>query len=458
MVKQKTTFGLIACIIFLLLPVGFAQTGWQYADEIRSRINAPTFSDKDFNIVDFGAVADGNDCTEAIKNAITAAYEAGGGRVVVPAGQFSSGAIHLKSNVELHLAEGAVIKFSTDPNSYLPTVYTRWEGVECMNYSPMVYAYEQNNIAITGKGTLDAQSSSENWWAWSKIQKADRERLFKYGQEGAPVQERKFGAGAKLRPNMIQFYKCKNILIEGVTIKDSPMWHIHPVLSYNITVKNVKITGYGPNNDGFNPESCKNIIIENCYFDTGDDCIAVKAGRNDDGRRVDVPSEDIIIRNCRMMDGHGGVVIGSEMTGGVRNVFVEDCMMDSPNLERAFRIKTNAVRGGFIENLYVRNIAIGRVHEAVLKINMFYEEGDVGEFAPVIRNINIENVTCGKSEYALYLKGYQRSPIKDVRLKNCVFENIEKSSIIENVEGLVFENVIINGELSEINLAEGDNK
>lgn len=446
--KRKTTFGIIGFIIFLLLPVSLAQTGWQYADEIRSRISVPQFPDKNFNITDYGATADGNDCTEAIKNAITAAYEAGGGRVIVPAGLFSSGAIHLKSNIELHLVEGAVIKFSTDPNSYLPTVYTRWEGVECMNYSPMVYAYEQNNIAITGTGTLNAQSSFDNWWAWSEIQKTDRDRLFKYGQEGMPVQERKFGAGAKLRPNMIQFYKCKNILIEGVTIKDSPMWHIHPVLSQNVTVKNVKVTGYGPNNDGCNPESCKDVIIENCYFDTGDDCIAIKAGRNDDGRRVDVPSEDIIIRNCRMKDGHGGVVIGSEMTGGVRNVFVEDCMMDSPNLERAFRIKTNSIRGGFVENLYVRNVAIGQVREAVLKVNFDYEEGDAGEYTPVVRNINLENITCGRSEYALYLKGYERSAIRDVRLENCVFENIEKSSIIENVENMTMQNVIINGELA----------
>jgi polygalacturonase len=266
------------------------------------------------------------------------------------------------------------------------------------------------------------------------------------GDTGVPVSQRIFGAGKQLRPNMIQPYKCKNVLIEGVTIKNSPMWHIHPVLSTNVTVRNVRVIGHGPNNDGCNPESSKDVLIEGCYFDTGDDCIAIKAGRNNDGRRVNVPSENIIIRNCQMKDGHGGVVIGSETSGGTRNVFAENCTMDSPNLERVLRIKTNSVRGGTIENIYMRNVKIGQVREAVLKVNFQYGEGDAGDFTPIVRNVNMENVTSQKSRYALSISGYEHSPITGVHLKNCIFDNVEKSNILIGVENLVMDNVKINGE------------
>jgi polygalacturonase len=424
-----------------------ASAGWVQVPEILSRIKAPQFPDKDFNITEYGAVGDGQtDCTEAFKKAISAANKAGGGRVVVPAGSFFSGPIHLKSNVNLHVSQGATILFSTEPNDYLPPVYTRWEGVECMNYSPLVYAYEQENIAITGEGTLDGQGSKGGWWPWSKMQREDSDRLLEYGRLGTPVEQRIFAEGSKLRPNMIEPYKCKNILIEGVTIKEGPFWHIHPVLSQNITVRNVKVIGHGPNNDGCNIESCKDVLVKGCFFDTGDDCIPINSGRNNDGRRVNVPSENIIIQDCQMKDGHGGVVIGSMMTGGVRNVFAENCTMDSPNLRRAIRLKTNSVRGGFIENVYVRNITIGQVSEAVLKINFYYEEGDTGSFTPTVRNINLENVTSKKSKYALLLNGYQRSPITDVHLKNCTFDNVAKPNVIGNVKNVVTENVKINGE------------
>lgn len=429
--------------------------GWEQVPEILSRIKAPEFPDREFNITDYSAVGDGQtDCTEAFKKVISAANESGGARVVVPQGEFLTGAIHLKSNVNLYVSKEAVIKFYTDPNKYLPAVFTRWEGVECYNYSPLIYAYEQENIAITGEGTLDGQASEDNWWVWKTTQKNDRDMLFMQGEKGVPVEERLLG-GKLLRPSMIQPYKCKNILIEGVTIKNSPFWHIHPVLSENITVKNVTVIGHGANNDGCNPESSKDVLIKGCFFDTGDDCIAIKSGRNNDGRRLNIPTENIIIQDCRMKDGHGGVVMGSEMSGGVRNVFAENCIMDSPNLDRAIRIKTNAVRGGFVENVYVRNITVGQVKEAVLRINFFYEEGDSGDFTPTVKNINLENITSQKSRYGLYLKGYERSPIIDVTLKNCSFDNVEKDNIISNVKNLVLENVKINNKLMD-NLSETD--
>lgn len=434
------------CLGVLAGPVAPVEAGWEQVQEILGRIAAPQFPDRDFAVTEYGAKGDGQtDCTEAFKKAIEAAHAAGGGRVVVPEGTFFCGPIHLKSGVNLHVSRDAVIRFSVKPAAY-PTVYTRWEGTECMNYSPLVYAYEQENIAITGAGTLDGQAGDDNWWAWKTTQAQDVEALRNQGETGEPVSQRVYGKGHKLRPNMIQPYKCRNILIEGVTIRNSPMWHIHPVLSTNITVRNVKVIGHGPNNDGCNPESCRDVLIEGCYFDTGDDCIAIKSGRNNDGRRVNVPSENIVIRNCQMSDGHGGVVIGSEMTGGARNVFAENCTMDSPNLDRALRIKTNSVRGGTVENVYLRNVTIGQVAEAVLKVNFLYGEGDTGNYVPTVRNIHMENVTSQKSKYAMSIQGYDRSPITGIFLKNCTFANVEKPNVLVGAKELVLENVTINGE------------
>jgi len=451
-VARSLSVAVLFCLILLVGPACRTKTGWQQVPGILSRIDTPQFPDRDFKVTDYGAVADGKtDCTEAFRKAIAAAHKAGGGRVVVPAGTFFTGPIHLKSNVNLHISHGAAVRFSVDPAAYMPAVYTRFEGVECMNYSPLIYAYEQENIAVTGKGTLDGQASdeNENWWRWKRTQADDVKTLYNHGQKGVPVQNRVFGAGKKLRPNMIQPYKCRSVLIEGVTVKNSPMWHIHPVLSANVTVRDVKVIGHGPNNDGCNPESCRDVLIEGCYFDTGDDCIAIKSGRNNDGRRLNVASENIIVRDCQMKDGHGGVVIGSEMSGGARNIFAEDCTMDSPNLDRALRIKTNSVRGGFVENVYMRNVEIGQVAEAVLKINFLYGEGDTGDFTPTVRNVNLKNVTCNKSKYALSINGYERSPITGIHLTNCTFDNVEKPNVLVGVEGLNLENVKINGELAK---------
>ncbi|HOQ05633.1 MAG TPA: glycoside hydrolase family 88 protein [Anaerohalosphaeraceae bacterium] len=414
------------------------EEGWQSVPEILARIQPPTFPERDFVITDYGAVGDGKTvCTEAFRKAIAACHQAGGGRVVVPEGTFLTGPIHLKSGVNLHLKEGAVVRFSSNPADYLPVVFTRFEGTECMNYSPLIYAFEQENIAITGSGVLDGSADEKTWWPWKAAQKTDVQNLVKQGEQGVPVAERVYGEGHYLRPNMVQPYRCKNILIEGVMIRSSPMWHIHPVLSQNITVRNVKVIGHGPNNDGCNPESCRDVLIEGCYFDTGDDCIAIKSGRNNDGRRVNVPSENIIVRNCTMKDGHGGVVLGSEISGSVRNVFVEDCLMDSPNLDRGLRFKTNSVRGGVIERIFMRNVEMRQVREAALKIDFYYEEGDSGPFKPIVRDIFMTNVVCRKSKYPWHIRGYPHSPVQNVVLKGCVFENAEKEGVAEAVESFL---------------------
>ncbi|QQS35305.1 MAG: glycoside hydrolase family 28 protein [Ignavibacteriales bacterium] len=429
---------------------------WVQVEQILNRIKPPQFPERIFNITDFGAKADGEtDCTVAFKSAIAECSKNGGGMVYVPEGIFLTGAIHLKSNVNLHLAENAVIKFSDDKAKYLPLVFSRWEGVECMNYSSLLYAYGQENIAVTGKGILDGQGSVNNWWPWKgkkeggwktgePHQKEGRDKLFKMAEDNIPPEERIMGEGYYLRPNFVHFYKTKNILIEGVTFKDSPMWFINPVLCENISVLGVTVEGLGPNNDGCNPESCKDVLIKDCYFNTGDDCIAIKSGRNNDGRRINVPSENIVIQNCIMKEGHGGVVLGSEISGGVKNVFAENCKMDSPHLERAFRIKTNSVRGGIIENIHVRNIEVGEVSEAVIKINFYYEEGDAGKFIPVVKNISIKNVTAQKSEFAVWIKAYEHSPVKNVLVENCTFNKVKNESVIENVEGLTIRSSKIN--------------
>ena len=440
----------VFCLYVLLGLSGRTEAGWEQVDEILGRIKAPQFPKQDFTITDYGAVADNKrDCTDAFKRAISAAHEAGGGRVIVPPGSFMTGPIHLKSNVNLFVSDGAIINFSLDPNQYMPVVYSRFAGIECMNYSPLIYACEQENIAITGQGILNGQASDENWWRWKRTEAGDVKMLESQGENGVPVEQRLFGAGKQLRPNMIQPYKCRNVLIESVTIRNSPLWHINPVLSTNVIIRNVKVIGHGPNNDGCNPESCSDVLIEGCYFDTGDDCIAIKSGRNNDGRRVNVPSENIVIRNCRMRDGHGAVVLGSETSGGVRNVFAENCTMDSPNLDRALRIKTNSVRGGTVENVYLRNITIGQVAEAVLKVDFLYGEGDTGDFAPTVRNINMENVTSKKSKYALFVTGYERSPATGIYLTNCTFDNVDKPNVLIGAKNLTLTNVKINGQVQE---------
>ncbi len=432
-------------------------SGWSTLPDILKSINPPTFPDRDFLITDFGAKGDGTtDCTDAFRRAIESCSGAGGGRVVVPAGTFLTGAIHLRSNVNLHVSKDATIRFSTDPKKYLPVVYTRWEGVELMNYSPLVYAYGEENIAITGEGTLDGQASAENWWIWKgkkeygwkeglPNQSKARKILFEMGENNVPVEQRIFGEGHYLRPNFFQPYRCKNILVEGVTFKDSPMWFLHPVLSQNITIRGVTVVGLGPNNDGCNPESSKDVLIKETYFDTGDDCIAIKSGRNNEGRRIAVPSENIIVQDCMMKEGHGGVVVGSEMSGGVRNVFAERCTMDSPNLDRALRIKTNSVRGGFVENVYMRDITVGQVADAVILVDFYYEEGDAGAFDPRVRNIDVRNLKSGKSPYALFMKGYERAPIEDLYFENCTFDNVSKPNVIEQTKNVRFVNVKVNG-------------
>ncbi len=431
--------------------------GWARVAGILERIRLPDIPERTFDLAAYGApTADAGDAAESIRQAIRAAHAAGGGRVRVPEGAYRTGPIHLLSNVGLHLEEGATLRFDPDPARYLPLVRTRWEGVELLNYSPLIYAYGQENIAVTGAGTLDGGADCAHWWPWKgraecgwrsgdPQQQAARDRLFAQGEAGAPLAARRYGEGAYLRPAFIQPYACRNVLIEGVRIVNSPMWEINPVRCRSVTVRGVHVSSHGPNNDGCDPESCADVLIEDCTFDCGDDCIALKSGRNADGRRLAAPIQDVVIRNCRMMDGHGGVTIGSEISGGARRIYVERCTMDSPNLDRGLRIKTNSVRGGVIEDVYLRDITIGAVAESVISVDFTYEEGDAGAFPPTVRRIEVERLRSGKSRYAALLRGYARAPIAEVRLADCAFGGVEKAAIVEHVRRLQLENVTVNG-------------
>ena len=435
-----------------------AKAAWDTVPKILDRIKPPKFPKYDVDITKFGAVGDNKtDCTSAIEKAIGVCSAHGGGRVVVPKGEFLTGAITLKSNINLHIGAGATLRFTHDTSKY-PVVFTRYEGTELMNYSSFIYAFEQNNIGITGQGTIDGNAGCDSWWAWvggtrcgpqdkDHTLAKDRNMLHDMAERGVPVNERVFGPGHYLRPQFIQPFRCQNVLIEGVTLLNSPMWQVTPALCKNVTVQGLTIHSAGPNTDGCDPDSSTDVLIKNCTFSTGDDCIAIKSGRNADGRRVHMPSENIVIQGCHMKDGHGGVTLGSEVTGGIRNIFAEDCQMDSPNLQMAIRIKNNAMRGGDIENFYIRNIKVGQVANAGVGIDFYYEEGENGKYTPVVRNVDIRSLSVEKTKYALYLRGFKNAPIEGVRLTDCTFENAASPNVIENIKDLLLRNVRINGKL-----------
>ena len=460
----------------VLLPLGIAAQQWNATlyQQIEQSIQAPQFKNAEYVITKQGAkpTATAAQNQKAIQRAIDRCSKKGGGRVVVPAGQtFLTGAIALKSGVNLVVEEGAVLRFAFQPELY-PVVETSWEGLDCYNLSPCIYAFGQNDIAITGRGTIDGGGSIQTWWPWcgsprygwtegSVSQKLEaRPRLLKNGEDGIPMRdaqgqptaERSFGANDGLRPQLIGLNQCRRVLIEGVTLLDSPFWVIHPLKSEDVTVRGVTINNDGPNGDGCDPESCDRVLIEDCYFNTGDDCIAIKSGRNRDGRERAMPSQNIIIRRCQMKNGHGGVVIGSEISGGCRNVFAHDCTMDSPSLDRVLRIKTNSCRGGVIEDIYVRDIEVGQCGESVLKINLDYEHNEIccrGNY-PTVRRVLMENVTCQKSRYGVQIIGLDEDTyVSDITVRNCRFNGVQQGNTITGkTAGVTFDRLYVNGGLS----------
>lgn len=409
-----------------------------------------------YNVRDYGAAGSGQTKdTEAIRKAIDAAASAGGGTVYFPAGQYLTGSIHLKSNITLYLDAGAVLKFSEDFDDYLPMVQSRWEGTECTNFSPPIYAYRAENIAIVGRGLIDGQGRV--WWDYmrkargqaAEKTKAEPSRWFKLfagNNAGSPSKGRWEQIGNFLRPPMIQPFECRNVRIEGVSLQNPPFWTVNPVYCDNVTVTGISIKNPGdsPNTDGINPDSCRNVHISDCHISVGDDCITIKSGRDEDGRRVGRPCENITVTNCTMLDGHGGVVIGSEMSGGVRKVAISNCIFDGT--ERGIRIKTTRGRGGAIEDIRVSNIVMSNVTRTPFDLNMYYEkvpEEPLSERTPALRNMHFSDITVKGAPVAGFILGLPEMPVENVTFSHINIE-AEKGLSCKDAKNIAFRDVQIN--------------
>lgn len=456
-------------ILMVFFPLIALADGWNEAEyrAIERSIEQPKIAERTVVITKFGAktTASAVQNQQAIHRAIAYLAKQGGGKVVVPAGKWQTGALRLASGIELVVSKDALLQFVFDRSLY-PLVKTSWEGMMCWNYSPCIYSYGADDVVVSGEGTIDGGGSNETWWPMCGKQvfgyvkgmtkeaqvSGSRRRLQQLAEDDVPWDERRFGLGQGLRPQLINFVKGNRVRVSGVTLLHSPFWVIHPLLCKNVTVDSVKIWNEGPNGDGCDPEACENVLIQNTHFHTGDDCIAIKSGRNNDGRMWNKPSRNIIIRNCVMEDGHGGIVIGSEISGGCKNVYAEDCTMDSPHLDRVLRIKTNNCRGGRIENINMRRVKVGQCKEAVVKINLDYEpeEPCYRGFEPEVRDVNVEDVTCRKSAYGVLIVGRDSvENVSDIRLKDCVFNGIgrENVRITGKTRNVKFDNVMMNGSL-----------
>lgn len=456
-------------ILMVFFPLIALADGWNEAEyrAIERSIEQPKIAKRTVVITKFGAktTASAAQNQQAIHRAIAYLAKQGGGKVVVPAGKWQTGALRLASGIELVVSKDALLQFVFDRSLY-PLVKTSWEGMMCWNYSPCIYSYGADDVVVSGEGTIDGGGSNETWWPMCGKQvfgyvkgvtkeaqvSGSRRRLQQLAEDDVPWDERRFGLGQGLRPQLINFVKGNRVRVSGVTLLHSPFWVIHPLLCKNVIVDGVKIWNEGPNGDGCDPEACENVLIQNTHFHTGDDCIAIKSGRNNDGRMWNKPSRNIIIRNCVMEDGHGGIVIGSEISGGCKNVYAEDCTMDSPHLDRVLRIKTNNCRGGRIENINMRRVKVGQCKEAVVKINLDYEpeEPCYRGFEPEVRDVNVEDVTCRKSAYGVLIVGRDSvENVSDIRLKDCVFNGIgrENVRITGKTRNVKFNNVMMNGSL-----------
>lgn len=388
----------------------------------------------------------------ALQTAIDDMYLAGGGTVSLKAGEYlMDGSIFLKSNVNLHLEKGAVLRFSGHPEDYLPVVASRWEGADYFGRSAMIYAGRCENIAITGEGTIDARAE-EGFVQWYKDKKIsarrdrDEEKLRALADKGVPVQERIFGKGTYLRPCCIEFYGCSTVLLEGVTIMNSPFWTIHPLYSNDVIVRKVTVKSSYMNNDGCDPDSSHDILIEDCTFETGDDAIAIKSGKNVDGMKVGVPARNIVIRNCLFATKANGLAIGSEMSGGVENVYLYNIDIPFPRKRGVF-LKSNKDRGGYIRNIYIDNIKIGSPRDAGIKISSDYGGWRGGNAVSDYDNIVMRNITIESVEkHGIYIEGFDTAPIKNVTIENLTIGTAGTPTFVKYGENIRTRNSFINGE------------
>jgi polygalacturonase len=383
-----------------------------------------------YNIVDYGAVGNGTTlCTEAIQKAVDACAEAGGGTVYIPAGKYLSGVIFLKSNVTLRIERGATLLASTD-FEHFPPFKPGWRILsEDTHLSSLITGVDLENISVTGGGKLDGQG--EPWWEalWKdKDAKEGQPKILTYG-----------------RPRVINLYRCRNVRIEGVTIVNSPSWTVHPVGCDNVVVDGISIINPAdsPNTDGINPESCRNVRISNCFIDTGDDCITLKSGKDEEGRLKARPTENVTITNCVMYRGHGAVVIGSEMSGCVRNVVASNIVC--AGTDRAVRIKSTRGRGGIVENIRFNNFVVENVKEPIY-ITSFYTYTDlepVSERTPIFRDIAVSNFTIKNCPYTAKIFGLPEMPVQRLRVTD-VTASTEEGFICNGVEDIELQNVEVN--------------
>lgn len=407
------------------------------------------FPTKDFKITRYGAISGSKvKNTKALSKAIEACHKAGGGRVVVPPGVWLSGPIHLKSNVNLHLEEGAVLNFTDDPSDYLPPVMTSWEGLECYNYSPLIYAYECENIAITGQGILQpAMDTWKKWFARPKAHLDALKQLYVMGATDVPVAERQMAKGENhLRPHLIHFNRCKNILLEDFKIRHSPFWTIHLYMCEGGLVRKLDVMAHGHNNDGVDLEMSRNFLIEDCLFDQGDDAVVIKAGRNRDAWRLDTPCENIVIRNCTIRKGHALLGIGSELSGGIRNIYMHDCKAPG-SVHQLLQIKTNLRRGGFVENIHIENMETGDARRVVaIYSDVMYQWRTIVPTFEIkrtpIKGIYVNNIKTKNADAIYELLGDPELPAREVVIKNVQVGKVNQFlNAVENVIDLTVENV-----------------
>lgn len=381
----------------------------------------------------------------SIQSTLDECAAAGGGTVTIPAGEWHTGRLHLCSHTRLHLEQGATLIFSAVPEDYLPPVFTRWEGMECYNYSPLIYANGGTDIAITGHGRLIG--NGQHWWDWKARQQAAANELCYAQANGIPPEKRIYATRqAALRPSFVQPINCKHVLIEGITVEDGPQWTLHPVYCEDVIIRGVTVRTAGHNTDGLNPDSCRNVLIEHCSFSTGDDCIAVNAGMNEDGWRVGKPCENVLIRHCNMVGGHGAVVIGSAVSGGVRNVYAHDCRV--METMQGIRLKSMRGRGGTVENITFERFRIDRVTNEAIQVNMFYEFSTVvpkSNTPSVFRHITIRDVSGQGNAEGIVLRGLPEQPLEDVSLENITL-TAKKQMTCENVTDLRLEKVSMKSE------------
>lgn len=427
------------------------------------QISAPTFPERNVVLTDFGAVGNGTHlCTEAFAKAIDALSAQGGGHLIVPSGIWFTGPIVLKSNIDLHLEKGAVILFSPDVDLY-PLVETVFEGLDTRRCQSPISGRNLTNVAITGEGAIDGNGHfwrplkkgkvtesqwkstiarggvfkrTDYWFPYPETLKGDTISNMNVPQNLKSEEEwqsvRHF-----LRPVMISLISCKNVWLQGVIFQNSPAWNLHPLMCENVLIEEVLVRNpsYAQNGDGLDLESCKNALIVNSTFDVGDDGICLKSGKDEDGRRRARKCENVIVDGCTVFKGHGGFVVGSEMSGGVRNVYVSNCKFLGTDV--GLRFKSNRGRGGVVENIWIDHISMMDIPTEPITFNLYYggksavevlESGEkvpaevepkpVNETTPCFRNIHISNLTCSNARRAFFFNGIPEMPIQDITLEN----------------------------------------